>query len=87
MKSMNWQSLLSITAIIVSAAASWYARDAASEARKGNDLGRLSALIALRSHYMELAHSLDADIKQLADTEMQKELQKQFDVLAKKYSR
>lgn len=81
---MGWQSILSIIAIIVSAAASWYARSAVSEARRGNDLSRLSALITLRSHYMELARSLDADIKQFAGTEVQKELKKQFEILAQK---
>lgn len=81
-EAMSWQSILSIVAIVVSAAASWYARAAASEAKKGNDLSRLGALIALRTHYMELARSLDIDIKQLAGTQTQKELQKQFEALA-----
>lgn len=81
---MNWQSVLSIVAIIVSAAASWYARAATSEAKKGNDLSRLGALIALRSHYMELARSKAADIKEFEGTQTQKELQKQFEVLAQK---
>ena len=83
-KSMIWTSILSVIAIVVSVVAVRYARAAALEAKKGNDLSRLSALIALRSHYMELARSLDADIKQLAGTQTQKELQKQFEGLAQK---
>ena len=51
---MNWELLLAGLALLASAFAALYARSSASEARKANDIGRLNALLALRSHYLSL---------------------------------
>lgn len=70
---MTWQTVLAIIAIVISAIALWYARAATSEAKKGNDISRLNALIALRSHYLELARYHAANIKVLEGRSAKKE--------------
>lgn len=49
---MNWESVLALLALLVAIVAAMYARRAASEAKNTNVLGRLNALLALRSHYL-----------------------------------
>lgn len=51
---MTWQTIVAIIALIVSGAAAWYARRAVHEAQESNRLSRLNALLALRTHYLEL---------------------------------
>ncbi len=45
---------MAVLALIFSVAAVLYARQAAHEAEKANDLGRLNALLALRTHYLAM---------------------------------
>ena len=55
---------LAVLALLVSALAALYARWSAREAKKANDIGRLNALLALRTHYLAL---MDHQVK-LAET-------------------
>ena len=43
-----------ILAVLVSSLSALYARWALNEAKKANDIGRLSSLLAFRQHYLEL---------------------------------
>ena len=45
---------LAVLALLVSGLAALYARWSAREARRANDIGRLNALLAMRSHYLAL---------------------------------
>ena len=51
---MNWELSLAALALLASSLAALYARWSAKEAKKSNDIGRLNALLALRTHYLEL---------------------------------
>jgi hypothetical protein len=51
---MTWELFLAIVALLTSGLAALYARWSASEAKQANDIGRLNALLALRSHYLAL---------------------------------
>lgn len=51
---MDWQLSLAVLALLASGLAVLYARRSAKEAKKSNDIGRLSALLALRIHYLAL---------------------------------
>ena len=51
---MNLELLLAALALLASGLAALYARWSAGEARKANDIGRLNALLALRTHYLAL---------------------------------
>lgn len=51
---MIWEMLLAILALLVSSLAALYASWSAGVARKANDIGRLNALLALRSRYLAL---------------------------------
>lgn len=51
---MSWELLLAVAAPVASVLAAWYARWSAAEAKKANDIGRLNALLALRTHYLAL---------------------------------
>lgn len=46
--------LASIISALIALAAAWFSLRSASEARRANDIGRLNAMISLRSHYLEL---------------------------------
>jgi hypothetical protein len=81
---MTWQTVLAIIAIGISAIALWYARAATSEAKKGNDIIRLNALIALRSHYLELARCCAANIEVFEGRSAQKEERKELENLNQK---
>ncbi len=57
---MNWELLLAALALLASGLAALYARWSAAEARKANDIGRLNALLSLRTHYLALMqHQVD----------------------------
>jgi hypothetical protein len=49
---VTWGNALAILALVVSGAAAWFARRSAYEAVRANNLSRLNALLALRSHYL-----------------------------------
>ena len=51
---MSWGLVLAALALLASGLAALYARWSAAEARKANDIGRLNALLALRTHYLAL---------------------------------
>lgn len=51
---MSWELLLASLALLASFLAALYARWSAAEAKKANDIGRLNALLALRTHYLAL---------------------------------
>jgi hypothetical protein len=51
---MTVEMSLAILALLISGLAALYSRWSAREARKANDIGRLNALLALRSHYLAL---------------------------------
>lgn len=51
---MNWELSLAALALLSSSLAALYARWSAKEAKKSNDIGRLNALLALRTHYLAL---------------------------------
>lgn len=51
---MTGEMTLAILALLVSGLAALYARWSVREAKKANDLGRLNALLALRTHYLAL---------------------------------
>ncbi len=51
---MNWELMLSISALLISSLAAFYVRRSATEANRANNIGRLNALLALRVHYLEL---------------------------------
>ncbi len=52
---MDWELFLAAVALLASGLAALYARWSANEAKAANDIGRLNALLALRSHYLALA--------------------------------
>lgn len=81
---MNWQTVLAIVAIVISAIAAWYARVATSEAKKGNELSRLNALVVLRSHYSELARYAADNVEALRGTSAQKFAQSELESLNQK---
>jgi hypothetical protein len=57
---MIWELLLAALALLVSCLAALYARWSAAEAKKANDIGRLNALLALRTHYLaQMQHQAD----------------------------
>lgn len=51
---IDWQVVIAVLALLASGLAAVYSRRSVGEARKANDIGRLNALLALRSHYLEL---------------------------------
>ena len=51
---MNWKLSLSAMALLAASLAALYARWSAREAKRSNDIGRLNALLALRTHYLAL---------------------------------
>src|SRR5690606_24544330 len=51
---MNWELSLSAMALLAASLAALYARWSAREAKRSNDIGRLNALLALRTHYLAL---------------------------------
>lgn len=51
---MATEMALAILALLISGLAAFYAGWSAREARDANDMGRLNALLALRSHYLVL---------------------------------
>ena len=51
---VDWGLLLATLALLVSGLATFCARWSAAEAKKANDIGRLNALLALRTHYLWL---------------------------------
>lgn len=51
---MDWQLSLAVLALLASGLAVLYARRSAKEAKKSNDIGRLNALLTLRTHYLAL---------------------------------
>lgn len=46
---------ITLLAILISILAALYARSSAAEAKKANNIGRLNALVALRTHYLALS--------------------------------
>lgn len=61
---MNWELLLAALALLASGLAALYARWSAAEAKRANDIGRLNALLALRTHYLSLIQH-QADLAQV----------------------
>jgi hypothetical protein len=54
---VTWELVIAVLALLVSVGAVLYARQSAHAAGRANDLSRLNALLALRSHYLAmLAH-------------------------------
>jgi len=51
---MTVEMALAIAALLISALAALYSRRSVREAKNANDMGRLNALLALRSHYLAL---------------------------------
>lgn len=51
---MTGEMLLALLALLISGLAALYARWSAREAKRANDIGRLNALLAMRSHYLAL---------------------------------
>lgn len=49
-----WNLSLTALALLASCLAAMYAGWSAREAKKSNDIGRLNALLALRTHYLAL---------------------------------
>jgi hypothetical protein len=51
---VTWELVTAVLALIVSVGAVLYARLAVRAAEKGNDISRLNALLALRTHYLAM---------------------------------
>ncbi len=51
---MNWELFLAAIGILESGMDALYARWSAAEAKRANNIGRLNALLALRTHYLAL---------------------------------
>lgn len=51
---MNWELSLAALAALAASLAAMYARWSVREAKRSNDIGRLNALLALRTHYLAL---------------------------------
>ncbi len=68
---------IAIIAILISGLSALYARWSVREARKANDIGRLNALLAFRSHYLDLIkHQAElAEILKNSDSGMQSALE------------
>lgn len=51
---LDVNAVVTVIAVLIAAYSALYARCAAKEAKRANDIGRLNALLSLRQHYLEL---------------------------------
>lgn len=62
---MTTELSISILSALIAGLAALYSRWSAREARRANDIGRLNALLALRSHYQAEMNHQSAFIEQM----------------------
>ncbi|MEG0010259.1 MAG: hypothetical protein RR721_19310 [Aeromonas sp.] len=57
---LDVNAAVTMIAVFIAACSALYARSAAKEAKRANDIGRLNALLSLRQHYLELMRHQEA---------------------------
>lgn len=65
---VNWELFIAVMALLAAGLSARYAGRSASEAKRSNDIGRLNALLALRTQYLALMRQQEDLAKVLSNS-------------------